>query len=335
MVKLPFKNDPTKSLGESLHIAKRRYQYLQKRFDSKPEFRGKYDKCIEEYLELGHMELTDEDSKPRNYLPHHPVVKESSSTTKIRPVFDASCKTDNGNSLNSDLLIGPTIQPDLFSLLINWRKNRYASTGDIEKMYRQIWVFPEDSEYQRILHKQKGSDEVKSYRLKTVTFSVAPAPFLAIRSPSQIGEEIKANDPVLAQKIQPQFYVDGHFDSIHESFEAKQAISKITHTLAQYGFKLRKWKANDKSVLEDLPASEREDGSDELSTFKTLAIQWQPSTDQFSFISAELPDTVTNWTKRTILSDIAKLFDPLGWLSVVTVHYSRKELYATFMASPN
>lgn len=105
------------------------------------------------------MKLTNEDKKPRNYLPHHPVIKESSSTTKIRPVFDASCKTDNGNSLNSELLVGPTIQSDLFSILIHWRKNQYACTGDIEKMYRQVWVYPEDSEFQRILHQPDDAKE--------------------------------------------------------------------------------------------------------------------------------------------------------------------------------
>lgn len=138
---------------------------------------------------------------------------------------------------------------------------------------------------------------------------------MAIRSVHQIGDDIKAIDPDLAHKIQTQFYVDDHFDSTHEICDAKQAIFKITNILAEYGFNLRKWEANNKAILENLPASEREDGSDELSTFKTMGIQWQPSTDQFLFTSAELPDNTKGWTKRSILTDIAKLFDPLGWLS--------------------
>lgn len=115
---------------------------------------------------------------------------------------------------------------------------------------------------------------MKSFRLKTVTFGVAPAPFLAIRSLSQIGDDIRAEDPDLAQKIQTQFYVDDHCDSVHDIIEAKQAILKITSTLSEYGFKLRKWKANNEAILKDLPRSERENNTDELSTFKTLGIQW-------------------------------------------------------------
>lgn len=168
MVKLPFKNNGVPNLGQSYHIAKRRYDYMVKRYANKPEFQKLYDQCIQQYLDLGHMELSTSDQTPHNYLFHHPVIKESSSTTKIRPVYDASCKTSNGNSLNSQLLVGPTIQSDLFSLLIRWRKGKIAISGDIEQMYRQVWVFPEDSEYQRIFWTPPGSTEVKSYRLKTV-----------------------------------------------------------------------------------------------------------------------------------------------------------------------
>lgn len=181
MVHLPFKNEKP-SLGESMHIAKKRYENIEKRFASQPELKNIYDQGIQEYLDLNQMELANENVWPHNYLPHHPVIKESSSTTKVRTVYDASCKTTNGNSLNSQLLVGPTIQSDLFSILIQWRKEKYAITGDIEKMYRQIWLTPEHTEYQRIMWQAPGTLEIKSYRLKTVTFGVASAPFLAIRS---------------------------------------------------------------------------------------------------------------------------------------------------------
>lgn len=55
MVKLPFKTHPTKSLGDSLHIAKQRYTYMQKRLNKNPEFRKQYNQCINEYLELNHI----------------------------------------------------------------------------------------------------------------------------------------------------------------------------------------------------------------------------------------------------------------------------------------
>lgn len=318
MVKLPFKTNPIETIGESLFIAKQRLANSQIRLNKKPEFKTKYNECIQEYLDLLQMEPIDMNLKPYYYLPHHAVIRESSTTTKIRTVFDASCKTSNGNSLNSELLVGPTIQSDLFSLLIHWRKFQYAINGDIEKMYRQIWVFPEDTNYQRILWQPTNSHTVNSYRLKTVTFGVASAPFLAIRSLHQIGEDIKSCQPLLAEKIQKQFYVDDFLDSCSTEQEAKQILSDITTEMSKFGMKLRKWKSNSSSILDDLPSSEKETEGNQNFTFKTLGIQWQPSTDKFIFLPMSLNEKI-NYSKRSILSDISKLFDPLGWLSPCTV----------------
>ncbi|XP_055308905.1 uncharacterized protein LOC129572830, partial [Sitodiplosis mosellana] len=325
MVKLPFKTDKP-DLGESRFIAQKRYMYMTTRFLSNPALKTIYDKSIHEYLELNHMELAETMASPHNYLPHHPVFKDSSTTTKVRAVYDASCKTSNGNSLNSQLLVGSTLQSDLFSILIHWRKNKYAITGDIEKMYRQIWIDPEHSDYQRILWQAPGTSEIKSYRLKTVTFGVASAPYLAIRTLFLIADDIDESNPKLAAKIRFQFYVDDFFDSVDTIDEAKQVIKMMSETLGKYGFLLRKWKANDSTILDELATSEKD--SSPSNVFKTLGIQWQPSSDNFLFIPAELKK-VKKWTKRTILSEIAKLFDPLGWLSpcVVTAKMFMQDLW--------
>ncbi|XP_055308873.1 uncharacterized protein LOC129572795, partial [Sitodiplosis mosellana] len=311
MVNLPFKNDKP-DLGESQFIAQKRYSYMSKRHLAKPELKSIYDASIQEYLDLNQMELADPAVWPHNYLPHHPVFKESSTTTKVRAVYDASCKTSNGNSLNSQLLVGPTIQSDLFSTLIHWRKHRYAITGDIEKMYRQIWINPEHSEYQRILWQAPGSSEIKSYRLKTVTFGVASSPYLAIRTLFLIADDVDENTPELAAKIRYQFYVDDFFDSVDTIDEAKKIIKDMTATLSKYGFPLRKWKANDEAILDEVDPNDQD--SSPSNVFKTLGVQWQPSSDEFLFVPVEFKNT-EKWTKRTILSEIAKLFDPLGWLS--------------------
>lgn len=90
------------------------------------------------------MQLVDE-NETRNatcefYLPHHPDFKETSATTKLRVVFDGSCKSDSGISLNDILLVGPVVQSDLISILLKFRTFKYVFTADIEKMYRQILI---------------------------------------------------------------------------------------------------------------------------------------------------------------------------------------------------
>ena len=71
-------------------------------------------------------------------LPHRPVVRESSSTTKVRPVFDASAIGYNGISLNDCLECGPSLNPDLVKVLIRFRKWKVALAADVERAFLQI-----------------------------------------------------------------------------------------------------------------------------------------------------------------------------------------------------
>ena len=77
---------------------------------------------MQEYFDWGHAELvpsTDMDKAPLKvfYLPMHAVYKESSTTTKVRVIFDASAKTSTGVLLNDTLLVGPTVHPSLIDVL--------------------------------------------------------------------------------------------------------------------------------------------------------------------------------------------------------------------------
>jgi len=80
-----------------------------------------YSEFMQEYEELGHMNQINGDTsntEERYYLPHHVVIKNSSSTTRTRVVFDGSCCSSNGLSLNDTLLVGPTVQRDLYSIVL-------------------------------------------------------------------------------------------------------------------------------------------------------------------------------------------------------------------------
>lgn len=315
VVDLPFKSDPKSDcLGKSYEQAEKRLRSSQRRFSKNPEAKRLYDQNLNEYLELGHMRELDEGDIPRNYLPHHPVVKESSSTTKVRTVFDASAKTSNGLSLNDILYVGPTIQPELFDLLIQWRRFKYAFCADIEKMYRQVWVNPEHALFQCILWQHPESDTVKTFKLLTVTFGTGSAPFQAIRAVDEIGIRVQDDDPEVGNAIRKQFYVDDYLGNTDKLENAIYLRKRITDELANYGFKLRKWKANDQRILVGLTGGDREELVNFDTTFKTLGIAWHPNTDKFQF-NATKPKQIAKWTKRSVLSEIAKLYDPLGWLA--------------------
>ena len=149
---------------------------------------------LSEYEVLGHMVQVEHDGLDFSntfYWPHHAVFKLESSSTKVRVVFNASSRSSFGLSLNDILFTGPVLQNDLMLLIIRWRFFRYVFNGDIEKMYRQILVQPEESKFQRLVFRYNPNDDLKVFELRTVTFGVNCAPFLAIRTLQQLATDVE------------------------------------------------------------------------------------------------------------------------------------------------
>ena len=153
IIPLP-KKPQTKPLGESRFQAVRRHKSLERSL----QYEGVYDEfnlVMEEYFEKNHAELVtaDELKKPTSevfYLPMHAVYKESSSTTKVRAVFDASASSSSGISLNDKLLVGPTVHSSIVDVLIRFRLHRIALTTDVSRMYRMILLEESDKDLHRL-----------------------------------------------------------------------------------------------------------------------------------------------------------------------------------------
>jgi len=152
VVRLPTKMD-RKQLGSSHLSAEQRLHAIERRLEREPELKFQYHNYMKEYEELGHMEPVNslEGRQPCYVLPHHAVFKETSTTTKTRVVFDGSAKTSNELSLNDIQLEGPTVQQDLYSIVLRFRTHQVCFTADIAKIYSQINVHPQDRDLQKIL----------------------------------------------------------------------------------------------------------------------------------------------------------------------------------------
>lgn len=316
-VSLPFKSK-VEGFDGMRKIAFNRFASLERRLTRNESLKQEYSACITEYLDLGHMVEVDPVEFPNAYyIPHHSVVKESSSTTKLRVVFDASAQDSKMASLNSFLLNGPRLQADLLDLLIRFRFFRIGFTADIAKMYRQIIVNPNDYKFQLILWRKHPDDCIRTFALQTVTFGTTAAPYLAIKTLYRLAKDEKSRYPLGAVCLERGFYVDDCIfgaDSVEEALEVQ---SQVVAILKSAGFHLRKWSSSCPILLEAIPESDRETDTlldfDSKMSVKTLGIQWCPTTDNFMFkISIGEHDV---HTKRTVLSDIAKIFDPMGLLS--------------------
>ncbi|XP_055619147.1 uncharacterized protein LOC129764254 [Toxorhynchites rutilus septentrionalis] len=223
VVRLPRHENFEQMIGESKATALRLFQLLERRLSNDPQLKSQYDSFLAEYLELGHMRLVpenEEKSEISHYLPHHPVLKESSSTTKLRVVFDGSSKTSTGFSLNQALQVGPTVQDDLLTLIIRFRKYPIALVADIEKMYRQVLLDPRDTPLQRICWRFNSNEKIATYELQTVTYGLAPSSFLATRTLRQLVHDEGQNYPLAAPALSKCFYMDDYLGGAQTIDEA-------------------------------------------------------------------------------------------------------------------
>ncbi|GFT13488.1 integrase catalytic domain-containing protein [Trichonephila clavipes] len=310
-VAMPLKEDPS-CLGESRQTAIQRLNSLWKRLSRDKEYLSLYEKFLQEYEDLGHMrEIKADGSGVSFYMPHHGVYRPEKSTTKMRTVFNASSPSTSGKSLNSIQFNGGLVQEDLFSIMVRFRKHKYAFTTDIEKMFRMINIHPEQTCLQRILWKKGIGEPIKTYELTTVTYGTVSAPYLATRTLKQLAMDEANNFPLAA----PVLLSDCYMDDILSGSESIEEVIELQHQLIEMfktaGMELHKWCGN----LPEITSNLQEYAFLESEETKALGMIWNPKLDCFLFrIEQQRP---TSFTKRMVLSTIARIFDPLGLLGPI------------------
>ncbi|XP_055632494.1 uncharacterized protein LOC129772975 [Toxorhynchites rutilus septentrionalis] len=323
VVRLPLREDMITLMGDSYQPALRRFLAMERKLASNEKLRREYLSFMEDYEKLGHMEVCSRAScSPQYFLPHHAIQRPESSTTKTRVVFDGSCRFSTQPSLNDVLKIGPTVQPALYSIVINFRMPRYAITADLEKMFRQIWIHPEDRRFQQILWRRDPSEPIRTYCLKTVTYGLASSPYHATRVLNQLASEERSRFPLAEPIIRKGTYVDNVIAG-HDNHETlKEACAQLIKIFQSAGFVLRQWASNSTTVLSNVPKDLWENSTeleiDQSLAVKTLGLLWFPQQDSFKFKVPALPE-LNVVTKRVVVSEMSQLFDPLGLLGPVVV----------------
>ena len=164
-------------LGESKTMALQRFYSNERFLILRKGHWAEFQKVVKEYLDLAHArQCTPEElsmaSRQVYYMPMHCVRKASSTTTKLRVVFDASAKTISGLSYNDTLAVGPMLHMTLDRILMRFRMHRVALTGDVQKMYREILLAPSDQNFHRFVWRAQVSDPVSEFCMNRVTFGV-------------------------------------------------------------------------------------------------------------------------------------------------------------------
>ncbi|CAI6357820.1 unnamed protein product [Macrosiphum euphorbiae] len=214
----------------------------------------------------------------------------------------------------------PILQDDLTLIVTRFRTHKYAFSADIKKMYRQVWVDNADRDYQRILWRGDPNEPIKKYRLCTVTYGTVPASFLSVACLHKSADVNKIR-PEIAQIIKHDFCVDDCLTGASTLSEALNLRNELIKCLSNNGFELSKWTANHADLLKYIPIPNENSLYSlnmETEAIKTLGLYWDSNSDSFIY-KVSLPIPEHKITKRSILSNIARLFDPLGLLGPVIV----------------
>lgn len=316
-VRLPLKQDLKHNLGKSKPMAIAQLKNLEHKFNKQKDLALKYKTFMYEYAKLGHMiPENNKNIKQECYMPHHGILREESSSSSLRVVFNGSASTSSKWSLNDIMHKGPNLQKNLQVLLLQWRQFPYAFTADIEKMYRQILINSDDQQLQKIVWRQSPKQPIQSFQLTTVTYGTKAAPFLAMMTLKQLALDERDKYPEAATVLEGSFYMDDLLHGCYSIEKGKKLISDLKELLKSGGFNLRKWSSNKHQLLE-----QTQECNDKTifyfkadDTSKTLGLRWNPKEDHFTFKCNFLKST-TKLTKRNLLSEISKLFDPLGWIT--------------------
>ncbi|XP_014205756.1 uncharacterized protein LOC106637472 [Copidosoma floridanum] len=173
VVSLPFRTG-VEDLGNSKTTALRQFYSLERRLNSNPELKTEYFRVMQDYIDQGHMSVVKNESEVSYFMPQHPVFKPSSTTTKVRAVFNASSKTDKRDSLN-----------DVLMILVDSR----------DRKYQCIFWYNKDG-------------QIKPFEMNTVTFGNASAAFLSIRTVQKLSDDEGQKFPLAQSILKHHFYVD-------------------------------------------------------------------------------------------------------------------------------
>ena len=305
-IELPWlENHPT--LGDNKTISMRRLESTIKKLKAEGYYED-YNAVFQEWLAEGIIEYVPKEEADfwGHYLPHRHVVKHN-STTKIRPVFDASSKDRHSPSLNECLHTGPNLMELVSAILLRFRIGNIGVISDVKKAFLQISVKAQDRDFLRFLWFDEQGNII-IFRHCRVVFGVTCSPFIlgAIIN-MHLSKLLESNSEISRaniSKLAGSFYVDNCVTSVNDKIALETFITDAKAAMQLAGFDLRGWEySGDSSLERQTPV---------------LGIMWDKESDNL-FINTRNLNNIEfdKITKRTILSVAHKVFDPLGFLCPV------------------
>ncbi|XP_033745623.1 uncharacterized protein LOC117331137 [Pecten maximus] len=190
---------------------------------------------------------------------------------------------------------------DITTILLRFRLHKFAVATDIEKAFLQIGLEEQDRDMTRFFwlsDMDNPQSELITYRFKAVLFGAICSPFILNAT---LLKHIGENPSSASETMMSDLYVDNILSSFSTETDLSEYYSSARALMSKAGFNLRSWASNSNRI-------------------KVLGLRWNVESDTLTFGTTPKLDTPSHsLTKREILSDSSKIFDPLGLLSPITV----------------
>ena len=166
----------------------------------------------------------------------------------------------------------------------------------------------------------KHSKEVETPRFTRVLFGLAPSPFLLGGVIQQHLETWKTRLPESVSEVLKSLYVDDLITGAPTIPAAKQLKCEATEIFADAKFELHKWHSNEPELESSCENYKPTFAKQQLGSTSTpgkgklLGVPWDKSKDT---IGVTFPNSPAELTKRGVLTNLAKVYDPLGLASPV------------------
>ncbi|XP_057297885.1 uncharacterized protein LOC130628870 [Hydractinia symbiolongicarpus] len=328
VTELPFRPDHDK-LSDNFAVSKQRLDSLvNKRLRNEPDLAVQYNDVFADYESKQIIEKVPESEiacENAHYLPHHPVVRQDKSTTKVRPVFDGSCAIHKP-SLNDILYSGPNLLAKVFDILLRFRTNYVALVADIQQAFLNIEIAEKDRNNLLFLWKENPTENDSKliiYRFLRVVFGLTCSPFLLNGTIQHHLETYEIICPEITDVLKDDLYVDDLTTGTDTVTEGKKLYEISKQIMKEGGFNLRKWATNNNELqtfIDKIENVNSEPNSDKTVNPKVLGIEWDIDRDILVYRFDELLKRAKELfpTKRNILRISASFYDPLGLIAPIT-----------------
>ena len=230
-----------------------------------------------------------------------------------------------GIYLNDNLLTGPDLLQNLIGIIFRFREQKIAITADIEAMFLQVKVPPEECKVLRFLWRDNPNEPIKVYEYGRHIFGAKSSPTCANFALQQVAKDNAHESPQITKLIMRNFFMDDFVKSVPSAEQAIEIYNMLRAMLAKgEGFHLIKWISNCEQTMTSIDQADKSPSSSktfeaEPTSPSILGLQWNVDADNLEVCRGMQKEILVKITQRAVLSHFSAVFDPLGIVSPFTI----------------